>query len=52
MKPEDDQRTFTLKQAEIALFDHDVYDLILDVEALHDMAKVCKFEYDHSLGIL
>ncbi|RUS90694.1 hypothetical protein EGW08_001498 [Elysia chlorotica] len=39
VKPEDDQRTFTLKQAEIALFDRDVYDLILDVETLHDIAK-------------
>ncbi|KAK3704578.1 hypothetical protein RRG08_033620 [Elysia crispata] len=39
VKPEDDQRTFTLKQAEIALFDRDVYNLILDVETLHDIAK-------------
>ncbi|XP_061176887.1 alpha-mannosidase 2C1-like [Saccostrea echinata] len=37
--PPDMNRTFTLSQAEIAIFDREVYDLILDVETLHDMAK-------------
>lgn len=35
----DPNRYFTLAQAEIAIFDRRVYDLILDVEMLHDMAK-------------
>ena len=34
-------KTFTLSQAEIAVFDRDVYQLMLDIETLHDMAKVC-----------
>lgn len=33
-------KTFTLSQAEIAVFDRDVYQLMLDIETLHDMAKV------------
>lgn len=43
VKPEDDKRTFTLAQAELAVFDRDVYNLILDVETLHDIAKVQVF---------
>ncbi|XP_059170192.1 alpha-mannosidase 2C1-like [Physella acuta] len=39
VKPEDDKRTFTLAQAEVAVFDRDVYNLILDVETLHDIAE-------------
>ncbi|KAK0052625.1 alpha-mannosidase 2C1-like isoform X1 [Biomphalaria pfeifferi] len=39
VKPEDDLKTFTLCQAEVALFDRDVFNLILDVETLHDIAK-------------
>ncbi|KAH9525275.1 Alpha-mannosidase 2C1 [Bulinus truncatus] len=39
VKPEDDKKTFSLCQAEIALFDRDVFNLILDVETLHDIAK-------------
>ncbi|GFO19170.1 alpha-mannosidase [Plakobranchus ocellatus] len=39
VKPEHDERTFTLRQAEIAVFDRDVFDLILDIETLHDIAK-------------
>ena len=39
--PEHQNRRFTVSQAEIALFDQDIYDLILDVETLHDIAKVC-----------
>lgn len=38
--PPDMNKTFTLSQAEIAVFDREVYDLIIDVETLHDMAKV------------
>ncbi|CAL1528910.1 unnamed protein product [Lymnaea stagnalis] len=37
--PEDDQKRFTLNQAEVAVFDRDVFNLILDVETLHDIAK-------------
>ncbi|GFS08736.1 alpha-mannosidase [Elysia marginata] len=39
VKPEDDKRTFSLNQAELGLFDRDVYNLILDIETLHDIAK-------------
>ncbi|XP_048766025.2 alpha-mannosidase 2C1-like [Ostrea edulis] len=35
----DMNKFFTLSQAEIAVFDREAYDLILDVETLHDMAK-------------
>lgn len=38
--PPDMNKTFTLSQAEIAVFDREVYDLIIDIETLHDMAKV------------
>jgi alpha-mannosidase len=44
--PPDMNKSFTLSQAEIAVFDREVYDLILDVETLHDMAKVCLFLLD------
>lgn len=37
--PPDMNKTFTLSQAEIAVFDREVYDLIIDIETLHDMAK-------------
>lgn len=32
--------TFTLSQAELALFNRDAYDLMMDVEILVDMVKV------------
>ncbi|XP_063403459.1 alpha-mannosidase 2C1-like [Mytilus trossulus] len=32
-------KTFTLSQAEISVFHRDVFELILDIETLHDMAK-------------
>lgn len=38
--PPDMDKTFSLSQAEIAVFDREVYDLIIDIETLHDMAKV------------
>ena len=36
----DNDRKFTVTQAEIAVFDRIIHDLILDVETLHDIAKV------------
>ena len=38
--PPNMDKSFTLSQAEIAVFDREVYDLIIDIETLHDMAKV------------
>ncbi|XP_078331778.1 alpha-mannosidase 2C1-like [Crassostrea virginica] len=37
--PPNMDKSFTLSQAEIAVFDREVYDLIIDIETLHDMAK-------------
>lgn len=37
---EDEKKRFALVQAEVAVFDREVYNLILDVETLHDIAKV------------
>lgn len=38
--PPDPNKTFTLSQVEIVVFDRHVYNLIIDVEILHDIAKV------------
>lgn len=40
VSPDDSKKKFTLAQAEIALFDRNIWNLILDIESLHDMAKV------------
>ena len=40
INPPDEGRHFTLKMAEIAVFDQAVYDLIMDLTVLHDMSKV------------
>lgn len=40
MAPDPD-RSFTLKQAEIAVFNRDVWDLLWDFTIIADMAKVC-----------
>ena len=42
-RPSDKDRKYSLSQAEIAVFDRDIHELILDVETLHDIAKVCGF---------
>ncbi|BFZ09579.1 hypothetical protein BsWGS_12618 [Bradybaena similaris] len=39
VKPEDEKKTFTLSQAQVAVFDRDVFNLVLDIETLHDIAK-------------
>uniref|UniRef100_A0A0B7AQ44 Uncharacterized protein n=1 Tax=Arion vulgaris TaxID=1028688 RepID=A0A0B7AQ44_9EUPU len=41
---EDDKKTFALTQAELAVFNRDVFNLILDIETLHDIAKECPEE--------
>lgn len=38
--PTDPSKNFTLQRVEIAIFDRDVYNLILDLEILHGMSKV------------
>lgn len=40
--PSDPSKNFTLQRVEIAIFDRDVYNLILDMEILHGMSKVSK----------
>ena len=40
INPADPNRYFTLSCCEAVMFDRQVYDLIRDVELLHDMAKV------------
>jgi len=39
----DPTRYYTLSKAEISVYNRDIYNLIIDVEMLHDMAKVCGF---------
>ncbi|KAK6187507.1 hypothetical protein SNE40_005515 [Patella caerulea] len=39
INPPELKKCFQLKQAEVAVFDRQVYKLLLDVEILHDMAK-------------
>ncbi|ESO98562.1 hypothetical protein LOTGIDRAFT_142661 [Lottia gigantea] len=39
INPPDFKKCFTLQQAELAVFDRQVYKLMIDVEILHDMAK-------------
>ncbi|XP_005113086.2 alpha-mannosidase 2C1 [Aplysia californica] len=38
-KKEDEEKKYTLIQAEIGLFDREAYDLVYDVETLHDIAQ-------------
>ena len=41
INPPDEKRQFHLNMAEIAVFDQEVYDLIMDLTLIIDMAKVC-----------
>lgn len=40
--PPDPDRRFTLSKAELVVFNRDVYELLVDLEILLDMAQVCK----------
>lgn len=40
INPPDRDRTFVLREACIAVFDRDCYNLIMDLSILHDFAKV------------
>jgi alpha-mannosidase len=40
INPPDPAREFPLILAEVAVFDQDVYDLIMDLTVLYDMSKV------------
>ncbi|CAG5119019.1 unnamed protein product [Candidula unifasciata] len=48
VKTDDEKKTFTLSQAELAVFDRDVFGMILDIEILHDIAK--EFPEDSQRG--
>lgn len=39
--PPDPDRKFTLSKAELVVFNRDVYELLVDLEILLDMAQVC-----------
>lgn len=39
--PPDPDRRFTLSKAELVVFNRDVYELLVDLEILLDMAQVC-----------
>lgn len=45
LDPVDQERTFTLELAEVCTRDEKVYNLLMDLEVLHDMAK--KLPEDH-----
>lgn len=40
--PPDPDRRFTLSKAELVVFNRDVYELLVDLEILLDMAQVCE----------
>ena len=40
INPPDPSRHFSISLAEMAIFDRDVYDLLMDLTILYDMAKV------------
>lgn len=40
--PPDPDRRFTLSKAELIVFNRDVYELLVDLEILLDMAQVCE----------
>ncbi|NWH64595.1 MA2C1 mannosidase, partial [Geococcyx californianus] len=40
--PPDPDRRFTLSKAELVIFNRDVYELLVDLEILLDMARVCE----------
>ena len=42
INPPDERKQFPIAMAEIAVFDQDVYDLIMDLTVLYDMSKVFK----------
>ena len=44
INPPDPAREFSLILAEVAAFDQDVYDLMMDMTVLYDMSKVCSLE--------
>lgn len=41
INPPDPGREFSFVLAEVAAFDQDVYDLMMDMMVLYDMSKVC-----------
>lgn len=40
INPPDPSRYYSISVAELVVFDKDVYDLLLDLTTIHDMAKV------------
>jgi len=40
INPPDPGRTFPLRMVEVAVFEQDVYDLMLDLTVLYDLTKV------------
>ena len=40
INPPDPSRHYSISVAEIAVFDRGVYDLLMDLTVIHDMAKV------------
>lgn len=43
INPPEENRYFHLNMAEIVQFDQDVYDLIMDLTLIIDIAKVCEY---------
>ena len=41
INPPDETKQFPLVMAEIAIFDQNVFDLLMDLTVLYDMSKVC-----------
>lgn len=49
--PPDPDRRFTLSKAELVVFNRDVYELLVDLEILLDMAQVCELVLFPSLTL-
>lgn len=49
--PPDPDRRFTLSKAELVIFNRDVYELLVDLEILLDMAQVCELILFSSLTL-
>lgn len=41
INPPDPSRYYSISVAEVAVFDRDVYNLLMDLNIIYDMAKVC-----------
>lgn len=41
INPPDPSRYYSISVAEVAVFDRDVYNLLMDLTIIYDMAKVC-----------